>query len=231
VSGSFYLKLFAALILLSSCSTLYYAPSQPVLPMVTEKKVTKIGGSIGAGENSSAYELNGFYSVSNHLGLVANLAVIELDLNELWQGDIGAGYFTPVSENWGLESYATVGYGSLRVSNYYWQTSAFDKYIAEGVLRCAVQPDVFFHTANFEAGAGFRMQFFSFDELPFDPEFVRTTKNHVMLEPTLRLAVGWPGFKLSLQGTASEKLNSGHLNYDEYMVSLGVVVMLKSKKP
>jgi hypothetical protein len=48
------------------------------------------------------------------------------------------------------------------------------------------------------------------------------SKEHLMLEPTLRLAFGGEKVKMTLQGTYSDKLNSGISATDNCVVSIGI---------
>ena len=222
--------LAAAGLLFSSCSSLYYAPNQPVMPMVTEKGVTKIGTSFGGGNYSSAFDMNGFHSLTSHVGIYGNYSLLLLDLNEFSCFDFGAGYFAPVNSSFGFEAYGTIGYGSLSLYYYDIWSGTDQLHHGANAFRLAVTPDIFFKTPHFEAGFGCRLHYFEFDKQPVSPDFFGTTTNHLMLEPTLRMAFGWPVFKFSLQGTWTDKINSGYLNYDTYMISMGIMVTLVPKK-
>jgi hypothetical protein len=64
------------------------------------------------------------------------------------------------------------------------------------------------------------------------PEYSRSyaTNEHLMLEPTLKLALGWNAVKIYLQGVYSERLNDGYLDYDRFMISAGLALKFGAKK-
>jgi len=214
------------LMLLSSCSYMYYAPSQPNLPMVKEKGVTKVNLAIGSGAESSSLDLNGFHSVSDHVGVLLNYSYLNMEYNYLNVIEGGVGYFHRLGERFGYEVYGTAGYGSLVVfySDFFGNEPLYAGSASMG--RYGVQPGIFYSVKNFEAGAGMRLHYLNYSNIPSYDLF--TTRDHVMLEPTLKLALGWSVFKLTLQGTYTEKLNSGYLDYDNCMISLGLVLRFQS---
>jgi hypothetical protein len=218
---------FVLFFFFSSCSYMYYTPNQPNLPMVKEKGVTKVNMSVGSGEASSSFDLNGFHSVADHVGVMLNYSYLNMESNYMNVIEAGAGYFHSLGQRFGYEVYGTGGYGSLVV--FYDDLLSNDPlYVGStSMARFAIQPDLFYSVKNFEAGAGVRLHYFNYGAIPgFD---VYTTKEHLMAEPTLKLALGWNAFKITLQGTYTNKLNSGYLEYDTYMISMGMVLRFQAK--
>jgi len=229
---------FAGLFFLSSCGTIYYAPNQPNLPMVKDKGITKVNGSIGFGELSSAFDVNVFHSVSNSVGVMGNFSSMYLDGNELNSLDLGAGYFNAFDESSGFEIYSTVGYGKLKMTDY--NLFGPDYSSSSPVYRFSIQPDIFYAGKHFEAGFGIRLHYFSFGNTPMDYDYAYNTtynysysnayeavsKNNLMFEPTIRMAFGGEKAKASLQGTYSQKINEGYLNYDPFVFSVGFSIKI-----
>ena len=120
--------LLSAAFLLSSCGSIYYAPSQPHLPMVNKKGVTKIETQIGIGEYSTAFFLDGFHSISNKVGVMANFSSMDLDGNSLKAFDFGGGYFKAIGPKSGFEIYSTLGFGELKLVDYDWYTGNSNYY-------------------------------------------------------------------------------------------------------
>jgi hypothetical protein len=205
--------------LLTGCSTLYYAPSPPHLPMVKEKGITHIDASIGAGDHSSSLELDGFHSLTNSLGLMANFSILSLEDNTLANIDFGAGYFKSLDKKFGFEIYSTLGYGNLEILA---SSQTYSDH--RSIFRFGMQPDIFYATKHFEAGLGFRMLYLSYEKR--STEF--QSADNWMFEPTLKIAFGGQKFKGTLQGTYTEKINDGMLNYDHFMISLGISLMIMS---
>lgn len=197
--------------------------------MVKEKGITKINGTLGFGEYSSSIDLNAFHSITNSVGLMGNYSSLYLDGNTLTAFDLGAGYFKPFDKKTGFEVYSTVGYGSLKLSSYDWWTGETYYYGSTPVFRFAIQPDVFYTGKNFEGGFGFRLHYFSYESTNLFYDYQTNASNHLMFEPTLKIAVGGEKVKFSLQGTYSTKVNEGYLSYDQFMVSVGMTFKFKSK--
>ena len=217
------------LLTLSSCSSLFYAPNQPNMPMVKEEGITKVNLSMGTGDYSSIFDLNAYHSFSNHAGVMLNFSNASMEGNILTAVDAGAGYFNSLGENFGFDIYGTAGYGSLSLLYTELFTGLEVDYGSVSLGRFAVQPGIFYTSRNFEAGVGCRLHYLTYGELP-DVFSITTTREHFMLEPSLKISFGWPVVKISLQGTISEKLNSGYLDYDRYNISLGLTVRIKSKE-
>jgi len=216
---------------LSSCGSIYYAPNQPHMPMVKDKGVTKVNTSIGSGEVSSAFELNAFHSVSNHAGMLGNFTSMSLDGNSLNTFDFGGGYFHAIDESSGFEIYSTLGFGDLQLNEYDWWTGQTTRTGSTSVFRASLQPDIFYAGKNVEVGLGVRLHYFSFGDLPSEytynsGNYYETTpiasKKHLMLEPTLKLGFGGQKVKATIQGTYSNKINSGYLRYDNLVISIGI---------
>jgi hypothetical protein len=206
------------------------------MPMVKDKGVTKINGGMGFGETSSAFDLNLFHSVSNSIGVMGNFSSMYLDGNALNSVDLGAGYFHPFDESSGFEIYSTVGFGDFEKTDDDYYNGQYGYSNSSTVYRLSLQPDVFYAGKHFEAAFGIRLHYFSFSStmLDYDYNYINGNvygydaidKDHLMFEPTVKLGVGGEKGKFTVQGTYSQKMNSGYLSYDPLIISVGFSIKL-----
>lgn len=127
---------FYAIITLTfaACSPSYYLPTKANVPLFKEKGEGAIQAHFGATENHNFIGLNSAYAVTNNVGLMLNASnfyttnnpeLIQSNINiennqnynpksNLFMGEIGVGYFKPISRDsvFIFETYAGYGFYS-----------------------------------------------------------------------------------------------------------------------
>jgi hypothetical protein len=189
--------------------------------MVKEKGMTEFNYSVGFGSLAGTMDFNAYHSVSKHAGILFNFNRFQGydDGSGSASVEVGSGYFTSLSENWGFDAYATLGYGAGK----------------NDCIRLGIQPGIFYSRKKLEVGFGCRMMMLQYGKNPnpyYAPTFEQasaTNTDHFLVEPTLKLAVGNEKIKFTIQSTFAAKLNSGYLEYDPFVLALGVSLKLPGK--
>ncbi|MEO8149261.1 MAG: hypothetical protein ABI723_16565 [Bacteroidia bacterium] len=202
------------MMVLASCDRIYYRPSQPNMPMFTDKNQGKIGASLSAGEYTSATELQSAVSVSKHVGLLANYNAIDLSSSSENLFEFGGGYFANIKNNWGYEIYGGLGTGNVKDYDNY----RYDNH----VTNIFIQPDIFYTRKHFDFAFTLRFTRVHFRDMIYDDYMgFQDNQNYFFAEPSMVIAAGWRSFKFKLQSTYSAKLGKNNLTYENFIIGLG----------
>lgn len=188
--------------------------------------------------NGNQVGFQGAYGVTNHLALKADLGLfMPADLDNGNGGsakffEFGAGYFTPVDENWVFETYGIIGFGTME--NHLPSTTSDDPNtkgdISANVMRLGIQPNFGYKSKYFSAGISARIVNLTYNSIKGDliyndvnqTTYLNDNASSFPIEPALTLRGGLEKVKLQLQMGYS--LNAGNSNFkqDKTFMTLGL---------
>ncbi len=100
--------------LLASCSSLYYAPNAPNVPLFQEKNEFSAAASFSLGDEIKSIQVQTAYAIDSMMAIQINGMYSIRDKNFYGNYLEGAyGFFGNVSENWVLEAYFGYGVGNV----------------------------------------------------------------------------------------------------------------------
>jgi hypothetical protein len=245
--------ILSALFLLSSCSRYYYVADTQNIPLFREKNEYRLSGAFGFGDESKAIEVQSAYSISDNIGVMANLM-------HAWGGDIqgkdygrgtcidgGIGYFKPIKNYGVFEIYGGLGgcvqhheytglrYNSVTGSIY----TEYDGNSRVASMKLFLQPSFGVTYSVFDFILSTRISSISFMSLEnnvfgntYDFDELNSLSEHgqFFIEPAGTLRGGWDNFKL--QGQASYIWHLNDHDYDineEAHFSVGLVFIFPKK--
>ncbi len=109
-------------IILTSCNHYYYVSSVQNVPLFREKNEFHLATTYAIGDESESGELQTAYSITNHIGIMANFMITKIGSEEKFDYvngknfDIGLGYFKTIGKNAVFEVYS--GYSNDHVLNF-----------------------------------------------------------------------------------------------------------------
>jgi hypothetical protein len=239
------IALFFLPFLFCSCSHYYYVPNTQNVPLFREKNEYRFSGSLAGGEESSSKELQAAYSVTDHIGVMANFMSSKggtiSDNNNWARGnyfDAAFGYFKPVSKYGVFEIYGGVG-GSSQYHHYITPFS-FNGTFSAGTAdlsftKVFVQPSFGFTTNGFDITASTRICLLTFNSVVNQISGNINESNilnnisgeiHLFLEPAITIRGGWKYVKLQLQASTASYLNNPDLHFEAYHLSIGLHIAI-----
>jgi hypothetical protein len=218
-------------IILTSCHHTYYVSSIQNVPLFREKNEFHLAGSYAIGDESESGELQTAYSITNYLGIMANVMKTKtgnfekMDYVSGLNYDFGIGFFRPIGSKAVFEVYS--GYGRNRQHHEY-STSQYnsatgtDEFYSDGdawlkYRRIYFQPSFGLATDHFDVAASVRLNQLWYTYINSDvvdhPEDIQilnmlNDRNHYMLEPAITLRTGWRYFKVQFQASYAKYLNN-----------------------
>lgn len=220
-----------AAFLLTACSPKYYVPNTQNVPLLSEKgevNLTAVG-------NANQVELQGAYAIGSHVGIMGNVGfyIPKDDGNGNGGsgrlGEIGLGYFQPITENLVFETYGLVGLGSFE--NHFPTANAGNAgKISGNLTRFGIQPSIGYKTTGFSIALSSRLSSLHYGEpegnLIFDNidqvVYLKENDSFVLLEPALTIRAGLQRLKLQLQLTRGFNLTDSEFRQDESLLSIGL---------
>lgn len=244
---SFFLLLLYCL-LCHGCISLYYAPNSQNVPMFTRKNETESSLAFQFGTLTYGCDASLAYSVSNHIGLIANynhwgakkksmLPNSDVEFHITGKSDFfeaGAGYFLPFQEKFVFEVYGGMGQGNVR--NIYENRSEskmnFNRYF--------IQPSCGYYNRIVNLAFSLRLSEVDYRKFSFDPqletgdkldiEYIMDEPFALYLEPAFTFRVGGENLKFQLQVELSDNLNSPDLVYEPLCITVGLLAVFPNKK-
>lgn len=218
----------------ASCSPKYYTANTENVPLISEKGETNLTVS----GNSNQVEFQGAYGITKNIAIKANGGLFipsDLDNGNGGSGqfiELGAGYFTPISEHWVFETYGILGIGSFE--NHLPSTQ--DDYpktkgdISANILRVGIQPDFGYKSKYFSVAASSRIVNLSYSKIKGDlifekkyqPVYLKTNSSNFLIEPALTIRGGLENFKLQLQYGYSFNLSNSNFRQDHSFLTIGL---------
>jgi hypothetical protein len=228
------LIIFAFGLALASCSPKYYTPNTQNVPLISEKGETNLTLS----GNGNQVEFQGAYGIANNISITANGGLFipsDLDNGNGGSGnfvEVGAGYFTPLNENWIFETYGIVGFGSFEnhlpsTLNENPQTNGD---ISANIMRIGVQPNFGYKSKYFSAGVSSRIVNLSYSNIEGDlnfeganqQDYLQDNSSNFLIEPAITIRGGTEKFKLQLQYGYSINLSESNFRQDNSSLTVGL---------
>ena len=219
---------------LASCSPKFYTPNTQNVPLISEKGETNLTLS----GNGNQVEFQGAYGIGKNIAIQANGGLFipkDIDNGDGGSGkfvEFGAGYFTPVSENWVFETYGIVGFGSFE--NHLPSTKSGNPQttgdISASILRIGIQPNFGYKSKYFSAAVSSRIVNLSYSNIKGDliyanenqPKYLKDNSSNFLIEPALTLRGGVEKIKLQVQYGYSLNLTNSDFKQDKPFLTIGL---------
>lgn len=227
------------------CVHYYYAPNAQNVPLLKEKKDTRIITAVSAGDEFSGFEAQFATAIKKNMGLMTNFitasgsysydsgsAPVNSESGRGFLFEIGAGYYKQLVNHNVFEIYIGGGLGS--VSNDYSQGSSKVNF-----TRLFIQPNLGFTKKWLEFAlsirlAGLNYYYIDYSSLePYDIDDLKYIENNsfsLLLEPAITIRVGWKHTKIQLQFVHSKNANNEGLSQEVRNFNLGLHFYLPTKK-
>jgi hypothetical protein len=227
-------------VLFASCSPKYYSPNTQNVPGISEKD--QFSGFLGGSTNQ--YEVQAAYGVSNNLGVQLNAGMFlpkDLDNGNGGSGkfgELGAGYFTKVGENFVFETYVLGGLGN--VENHLPSTIDSAKTttgkINAGLTRFSVQPAFAWVTANLSIILSTRVSSINYSNIEGSliyqnedqVKYLNNNKSMMLAEPALTVRAGSRGIQFQAQFGSSMNLTNSEFLQEKSWLTFGVNFRLQN---
>ena len=218
--------------LVTSCSPLFYSPNTQNVPLISEKGDNKL--TIAGFANQ--VELQGAYGLTDAIAIQVNSGLFipgDLDNGNGGSGkflELGAGYFTPIQENFVFETYGLIGFGTME--NHF-PTSAnvgSTGDISANIIRIGIQPNFGYKSKNFEVALSSRIVNLMYNNIKGDLmyssvsqfDYLTENKSNFLLEPAITVRGGLEKIKLQLQYGYSYNLSNKDFKQNNSHFTLGL---------
>jgi len=216
------------------CSPKFYTPNTQNTPML--QRQGQINASLVG--NGNQVELQGAYAATDHLGVQINGGLFRPQEEDNGNGgsgnflEIGAGYYSPLSESITFETYGLLGFGNFE--NHLPSTLEVRPEttgeIEANILRYGIQPGINYQSKKFGIGLSTRISQLSFSSIQggliFGGEdqvaYLNNNSNNLLVEPALTFRGGTEKLKLQLQIVSSINTSNSNFRQDDGTVTLGV---------
>lgn len=237
--------------LFCSCTHYYYVPNTQNVPLFRGKNEYRVSGSLAEGEESSCKEIQAAYSVTDHIGIMANFMSAKggnMSYNTDWgKGnylDAAIGYFKPVKEFSVFEIYGGIGGSNQRhqySSAYHMNattSSTSGGFSDLSFTKIFVQPSFGFTFNAFDIAASTRICVLTFksvvNQINGNVDESNTLNNisggsHLFLEPAITIRGGWKYVKLQLQASTASYFNNPNLHFEAYHLSIGLHIAIAKR--
>lgn len=221
-------------LILASCSPKFYSPNTHNVPLISEQGETNLSLS----GNVNQVEFQGAYGVTDGFAFQANGGVFipsDLDNGDGGSGnfgEIGLGYFKPITENWIFEAYGLAGYGTLEnhfpssIENNPGTTGK----ISANIFRFGVQPNFGYKSKHFSAAVSSRFVNVSYNQVngsfifenKDQEDYLNANSSNFMIEPALTIRGGFERFKLQVQYGYSINVTNSDFRQDNSHFTVGL---------
>jgi hypothetical protein len=232
-------------VLLCSCSHYYYVTNVQNVPLFKEKNEFRFTGAYGEGDESGSIEAQASYSVTDHIGVMADFMSVKggdvsgrnYGKGNYFEGAIG--YYRPTGESGVFEIYGGAG-GSSQHHEYSNSDNSEYRGSAEvSFLKLFVQPSfgitLDFCDVAFSTRIG-SLSYFNIENKitgdvgEYQDLYTVTEKNHFILEPAITLRGGWKNIKAQFQVGYAGIVNKPELLFaEEWHVSFGLSIAFAKK--
>lgn len=219
--------------------------------MFREKNEYRFSGTLSGGEESSCKELQAAYSVTDHIGLMANFMSAKggnISDNADWgKGnyvDGAIGYFKPIKKYGVFEIYGGIGGSNQRhqymTTSYINGTSSSTSggFSDLSFTKIFVQPSFGFTFNAVDIAASTRICVLTFksvvNQIYGNTDESNTLNNisdgsHLFLEPAITIRGRWKYVKLQLQASTASYLNNPDLHFEAYHLSIGLHIAIAKR--
>ena len=231
-----HVSVLLVILLFQQCTHYYYAPNKVNMPLFREKGETKISIGTGGTDEVGMDEVQFAYSITDHIGIMANLAkgfdAYDYDWGGGYYHEGGIGYFSPMTRRSIFEVYG--GFGDGNTKHHYNDSKIahveFDKYF--------LQPSFGFRWKYFEIAVGTRICALYFDHVKQHEELIPDEQKHIdyirnnrlsyLVEPAIGFNLGFQRFKLTFQVVNSHNLTRPKLQMEEENINFGIQFYFKN---
>lgn len=238
--------LFTTLALMTGCGGYYYAPNMHNTPLFREAREFTGNLALSGGENFLGLDAALAYAPVNHFGLIGGGSIVGVEgrtidsslsysNEEIASGylvEVGAGYFTPISEKMSFEFYGGGGIG--QANNWHegevCSSTSFSRYF--------MQPALGFRANKISIGISARMCGLEFQKAKCNGmiqdeveriEYLKANPFSWLLEPAFTLRYGSSFAKFQFQLVWSQNLSHPSQHHDNVNVNLGVFFHISPK--
>jgi hypothetical protein len=227
-------------VLLNGCNHYYYVANIQNVPLFKEKNELRFSGAFSFGDESSCFEAQAAYSVTDKIGLMANYMHAQggdVPGKDYGKGNYyegGAGYYKPIGLDKVFEIYGGIGGGS---QHHEYSSSYYGDYEGNAELSLVnlyIQPSFGF-TYNFLDVAGSarfcRVSFTNIDNHNASDDINSLSdKSCLYLEPAITLRAGWKYVKMQVQASYAANINSPRIYIgEEAHISIGLYFTLAER--
>lgn len=224
-----------SLMCLSACSPIYYSANTQNVPLLSGNKDL----SVNVAGNDDRLEVQAAYAVDEHVGVMLNNGFYfprKADNGDGGSGQFfegGVGYFHSLGNNMIWELYGLTGYGHVQNSfpstrdNHPNTTGTIDA----NIFRYGVQPALGYRTKYFEGAVSARLAGMNYSgvsgSMVYDStdqvNYLRTNRNHFLVEPAITLRTGTDFLKLQFQVGTSFNVTDPDFRQDKEYATLGLI--------
>ncbi|WP_017260253.1 hypothetical protein [Pedobacter arcticus] len=217
-------------LLISACSPKYYSSNTQNVPLISAKgeKNLSLAG------NGNQIEFQGAMGVSNNIAIKANGAFFIPAKEDNGNGgsgklfEVGGGYFTPINQNFVFETYAILGFGSMK--NHFEPNGGDGGDISANVVRYGIQPNFGYKSKNFEAAISSRFVNLNYNGVKGNlvyqgnnqVTYLEENNSNFLIEPALTLRAGFEKLKFQAQIGHSFNLSNNDFRQDKDYVTVGL---------
>lgn len=220
---------------------IYYIPSAPNAPLLSEKKDLNFNAVSTTGSKFSGVEIQTAFLPSKHVGITGSYSYADngeyMKYNRV---ELGSGYITPLAKGWHFETYAGLGTGKITNSHHtgssrlnlthFFLQPAFAVSNQKKTIQLGI-------ISRFE-GVNFKVAdtLFNTEREPFSADELASLYDqpfHIMWQPALIFRFGWKKFKFHTGYSVSADLTNTHLWRAKQNFSLGLSLQFNTneKKP
>ena len=223
-----WLLLVCAVVVISGCSPIYYAPNTLNVPMIREKGQVVVSAHRG---DHGSFNFQGAYSPKQNWAVTADGFWAEEGTSSSIKGsghmiNGGAGYYRPLNSHFMWDTYGILGFGSV-------ENSFSQRDVSSSFVRYGVQPSIGFQSKYFDAFVATRIvglgYFHTTGSEAIEVQYLKDTRTQFLLEPAVTIRGGYDFVKAQFQLGHSHNMTNSNFKQDEDIVSLGVVFTIKRK--
>ena len=218
------LSLLCAVLLMSGCSPIYYAPNTLNVPMIREKGEGVISAHIG---DHGSRNFQGAYSPKENWAVIADGFWAKEGSTLKGSGHLftgGAGYYRAVHPHLMWDTYGILGFGG--VENSYSQRD-----VSSSFVRYGIQPSFGFQSRYFDASLATRIvglrYFHTSGSDPVEVQYLKDAGTQFLFEPAVTVRGGYDFLKAQFQVGRSYNKTNSNFKQEDNIVSVGVVVTFK----
>lgn len=219
---------------------IYYVPSAPNTPLLTEKNDMDFNLLRSSGSEFSGIELQAAYLPAKHVGITGSYSLANNRGSRNYMKsnrfELGAGYITKLSRGLHFETYA--GAGSGKVANHHHtglsKTNLTHLFVQPAIAFTNTKKSVTLGFVSRFSGVNFNVQDTSFnnDREMFSAKQVQSLYDqpfHIMWEPGIVLRAGWKKFLFHFSYSFSSDLTDPGLYRSKSNISLGLSLRFNAK--
>ncbi len=219
------------LLLTAGCAHYSYIPNMHNVPLFQNAKELHMALSGTISDEVCAIEAQTAYSVTKHIGIIANGFIHSFQMvehEEYCNGrlyEVGPGIFLPLSKHLVYETYAGMGFGEIKNTYHDWcyTTLKYNRYF--------LQPSVGFISKYFYTAVSLRLGGLKYNDPQYTEilgideqnqiEYINQNPFSVLFEPAVILRVGDEFAKFQINAGYSGNISNPDLWQEDFYFSFG----------